>query len=190
MTTPALTTHPRRSATLVRVVTAFALTVVISVFAAILGAPPAQAHDQLIDTDPVADSTVDALPAQIRLVYSGELIGDDGTATIIVTDTSGAELQTGAPVIDGAVVTQEIGVLDARGTITVTWRVVSGDGHPISGSFVFGVGEAPGTPAGPDTNENTSEGPGVVWIIIGVALIGLGGAVVYLLMRRARGAQD
>ena len=36
----------------------------------------------------------------------------------------------------------------ARGTYTATWRVVSVDGHPISGAFVFHVGAPSANPAG------------------------------------------
>jgi copper transport protein len=36
----------------------------------------------------------------------------------------------------------------ARGTYTATWRVVSADGHPVSGAFVFHVGAPGANPAG------------------------------------------
>ena len=35
-----------------------------------------------------------------------------------------------------------------RGTYTVTWRVVSADGHPVAGAFVFHVDEPGANPAG------------------------------------------
>lgn len=118
----------------------------VVVGAMLAGASPAAAHDELVGSDPEAGATVDALPTQIVLTYSGDLI-DEGDATeVVVTDADGNDLGSGDPVIDGRLVTKQLAGGDVLGTVVVQWRVVSSDGHPIAGEFVFGVGEAPVTP--------------------------------------------
>ena len=174
----------------------------------LLVASPASAHDELVSTDPAADTSLEALPAQLTLTFSGELATDPGATELQVTDASGAVLSDGDSVVEGTVVTQPLSGA-ASGLVTVLWKVVSSDGHPISGDFAFTV-TAPPTPtptatAGPSeeptaepTEEPTAEpteapvpvdssNPALPWIIGGLLLLALvGGAVAYLLVSRAR----
>ncbi len=113
---------------------------------------------------------------------------------------SGAEVQQGDPVLDRNGVIQELSGTDERGTYTVVWRIVSSDGHPISGELTFSVGE-PSEPAGLPTaggaggeTDPDTDAVGVdltaIWIIVGIVAIGLGGALVAVLMVRARRRND
>ncbi len=61
---------------------------------------------------------------------------------IQVTDATGTPLTEGAPTVSGTVVTQALAG-SASGAVTVVWRVVSSDGHPIDGTFSFTVPAAP-----------------------------------------------
>lgn len=183
----------------------------------LLAAAPASAHDELVSTDPAADSTLDELPTELTLTFSGELSTDAGATAMQVTDAGGASLADGEPVVQGTTVTLALAGA-ASGTVTVLWKVVSSDGHPISGEYGFTVTAAPPTPtptetatpsptptATPDdspTAEPTetptvapvpadSSNAALPWIIGGLLLVAaVGGAVTYLLVSRARRLRD
>lgn len=194
---------------LVRTLIAAATSVLLAA-GGVLAASPASAHDELVSSDPAAESSVDALPAQLTLTFSGELATDPGATELSVTDAAGASLADGEPAVDGTVVSQPLGGA-ASGVITVLWKVVSSDGHPISGELAFTV-IAPSTPTPTPTSAPTATAtptedptpeatptpsetsvpaadtgdaatPWVLFALLGVAVVG---AVTYLLVSRAR----
>ena len=114
---------------------------------------PAWAHDELIGSDPAVGAQVDALPAEITLTFSGVLLDEPGATDVVVTDAAGTDLTSGDPVIDGTRLTQQLGG-SAVGEVTVIWRVVSSDGHPVSDRFTFSV-----SGGGTDTPEGTAPAP-------------------------------
>ena len=166
-------------------------------------ASPAAAHDELVSTDPAAGATLEALPAQITFSYSADILTDAGATVIEVTDSSGASLAGGAPTVSGAEVTQALQG-SASGTVTVKWRVVSSDGHPIDGDFAFSVPAAAATPtasagpapaesatpaqtpnATPLPTENTSAPSPLPWILLAVLLVIVAGVLVYVFAARS-----
>lgn len=141
----------------VRALVAALATLLIASGGVLLGTAPAFAHDELVSSDPASGSTVDALPAALTLTFSGDLLSDASTTVIQVTDASGASLADGAPSVSGNVVTQPLAG-PASGSIAVAWRVVSSDGHPISGEFAFTANAAPvATPTPSETADATPE---------------------------------
>lgn len=176
----------------------------------VAAASPAHAHDALQGSDPAAGSTLDALPAQLTLTFSAEIADDEGASVVEVTDAAGTTLVAGAPTAHDNVLTQPLEGA-ASGAVTVLWKVVSSDGHPISGEFSFTVAGAPAptptatgttTPAPTETSEPTptaaptptvtsepaaSDGAGVLpWAIAGLLALALVGAIVYLLVSRSQ----
>ena len=109
---------------------------VLAVLAVVLLGTPlsANAHDVLESTSPAAGSTVQRMPQSVSLTFT-EAPLSIGTQ-VIVTGPSGA-MQQGAPTIDGRVVRQAIAPSAPAGSYTVTYRVTSDDGHPVTGSFAF-----------------------------------------------------
>ncbi|MFG6477092.1 copper resistance protein CopC [Microbacterium sp. P06] len=131
----------------------------LTVFAVFAPVSAVSAHDQLVSTDPSADAVLDALPSEITLGFSAELLGDGGANVVEVTDAAGTALADGPAVVDGTFVTQAL-TGAASGPITVLWRVVSSDGHPISGEFAFTVeGAAVPTPEPTETTPSASPEP-------------------------------
>lgn len=122
-----------------------ALPALLAVLAAALlllvPAEPAAAHDSLVSADPAADATVSALPAEITLTFSGALIDGDAATRIEVTGPTGDTVTDGEPVVDGALVAQALRPGGPAGAYRVVWRVVSSDGHPVSGEYAFTVTE-------------------------------------------------
>lgn len=130
-TTPAPRTRVRRAAVVAWV----------GALALLLCAPvAAQAHSQLVSSDPAAGSEVTALD-QITLTFNEDLTVLDPATAIEVTGPAGTVELSEAWTIDGATLTQPIALPDA-GTYQVTWRVVSADGHPIDGTFDFSYAPA------------------------------------------------
>ncbi|MDA2802954.1 copper resistance CopC family protein [Nocardiopsis suaedae] len=109
--------------------------------AAVLTTPaaPALAHDRLVSSGPEDEERLTTGPEEVTLVFSGEVM--DVGAAVTVLDAEGAQVSRGGPAIDGDEVSQRLSGALPDGGYVVRWRVVSGDGHPISGAFPFAVGE-------------------------------------------------
>jgi copper resistance protein C len=186
--------------------------VVLAVLAGV--APAASAHDELIGTSPAAGSTVSAYPDEITLTFSGAVLGDGSATRVQVTDGGGSfDLADGAPVVQDATVVQRLTWPQADLAIRevrVLWRVVSQDGHPVSGEYRFRIepGSAPtasptvGTTASaavaPPTADATTAPPAngggaassaAPWIILGALTIAAMAATAYLVVARGRRAQ-
>ncbi|MBZ2198673.1 copper resistance CopC family protein [Occultella gossypii] len=116
-------------------------TLAISAVALFLGltihASAAQAHDVLLSSAPAEGETLSAAPTEIRLTFNNEIL--DLSAAIVLTDAEGTVLTEEPPVVDGAEVALPLPDGVPAGVWTVTWRVVSSDGHPISGTYEFTV---------------------------------------------------
>lgn len=111
----------------------------------LLGMNPAAAHDELVSTNPTDGATLTEAPASLELTYSGDIMDVDGANQVRVTNAAGESVTDGDPEVDGTVVTQDLATAAADDTYTVTWRVVSSDGHPIQGTFTYTVGQGGST---------------------------------------------
>lgn len=132
---------------------------------ALATAAPAHAHDELIGSEPAQGATVDALPAELTLTFSAAIADQDGASIVEVTDASGTTLADGSPSVQDNVLTQALEG-EASGAVTVLWKVVSSDGHPISGEFTFTVGDesAPGQQISPQpTGTELTDDMSVDW---------------------------
>ena len=170
-------------------------------------APAAQAHDQLISTDPPDGAVLDTAPASVGLTFSEDVL--DISTTVVVAGPDGSVPTTAS--VDGTTVTAPLPADLPDGAYTVTWRVVSSDGHPVQGSFGFTVQAAgPGTSstggsgttgtasaapptsgaASPSTSASATPqgtaGTGTLGLVAGIAGAGLVAALLVLLLRRRR----
>ena len=131
------------------------LTAVASVFPAGVAA----AHDQLVDSSPASGERLDAAPTEVRLTFAGDLM--ELGSTVVVADAAGQDWAGSTPVLDGPALTVPLAPDLPDGAYTVRWRVVSADGHPISGSVPFQVGDAtsPDATVTPDAAASPSADP-------------------------------
>lgn len=165
---------------------------------------PASAHDELVASTPTDGEQLAAAPATIELDYSAEVL--DVGALVIVADADDHDWVAGPARVSGTSVSVPLTENMPDGGYEVRWRVVSSDGHPISGVIPFAVGDAEpllrtGAPSttpseaastaaaeAADPDQTASEDGGVVRVV----LIGLGGAIlatavlliIHLLRRR------
>ncbi|WP_166426672.1 copper resistance CopC family protein [Labedella populi] len=145
--------HPRTSRRLGAAAAATALGIVLAATTAIA---PASAHDELVASTPTAGETLDPAPSEITLTYSDNVL--EVGIEVSVTDAGGAEYVADEPVVDGSTVTVALDSDMPGGSYQADWRVVSSDGHPISGTIPFTVTtpaetEGPTTTATPATSE-------------------------------------
>jgi copper transport protein len=115
-----------------------------AVVAGVAGAAPASAHDVLLQSSPADGVTVTAAPTQVWLYF-------DQTARVTgrsvrVLGPAGREVDQ-ADAREGDKSNQI--VIDLRpglaaGAYTVSWQVVSADGHPVSGAYTFGLDASAG----------------------------------------------
>ncbi|MBO2463388.1 copper resistance CopC family protein [Actinomadura violacea] len=161
-------------------------------FAALaLAAPPVSAHTSLTGADPAANATI-APPTQIVLTYADPV----QLPQVVLTDAKGGRHEAGkAQAVDNKVTEAVKGTLP-NGVYTVGWRVVSPDGHPISGTYKFtvtgstgaaGAGGPASAPAAKAADGGSGGSGGWLWIglIAAVVVVAGGGFAWY---RRTSGA--
>lgn len=107
----------------------------------VTGAGPAAAHAALIGASPSKGSTISAVPPEVTLRFNEE-IGKE-FATVTVKGPEG-QVSTGKAEVEGPRVYQAINPEMAEGKYTVAYRVVSKDGHAVSGSYNFTYGSQAG----------------------------------------------
>lgn len=117
----------------------------------LLPLPSAQAHAQLVGSNPVAGAHLDALPTQVEVTFDANLlnIGSAQTNVLVVKDSQGRQIDAKNSHVSGATLSVGVSPVVVTGDFTVSWRVVSGDGHPEEGSYQFTVnkGTASAVPA-------------------------------------------
>ena len=107
----------------------------------LLTSSPALAHDELVSSTPTADSTVEAGPIQINLAFEeSPLALEFGTGNLIaVADAiTGEQLGPACAKIEGSNLIAKVN-LQTPGKYKILWRVVSADGHVVSGDYLISV---------------------------------------------------
>jgi copper transport protein len=107
-----------------------------------VSAPEAGAHASLERSEPAPSASLPESPERVLLDFDEAV--DAGTAEIRLLDATGAETDLGPPAgdpADSTIITAAVPSLD-EGAYVVAWRIVSTDGHPVSGAFPFQVGDA------------------------------------------------
>lgn len=97
-------------------------------------AAPAQAHNTLIGSDPEDGSRIATAPSRITLTFDQPVRRT--LAQVTVTGPEGFT-RTAAVTVDDETVTADVGELGPAGRYTVGYRVLSNDGHPVSGKITF-----------------------------------------------------
>jgi methionine-rich copper-binding protein CopC len=99
------------------------------------------AHAQVTQTFPKSNSTLFAIPHQVWIEFDGNLTEIDGAEVnfLEVRDSSGASISIGKTIVAGARVIINLSTRVNPGLVKVSYRVVSGDGHPVEGGFNFNL---------------------------------------------------
>lgn len=97
---------------------------------------PAWAHNSLVATTPAEGAVVTEQPGTISLETNDDLLDVGDGSAIRVQGPDGRYYGDGCTVVVGATA-ETRAELGTPGEYTVTWQVVSTDGHPISGTWAF-----------------------------------------------------
>lgn len=151
-------------------------------------AMPASAHNSLTSSNPTDQTTLAVGPQSVVLTFDQPVQEGDGLNSVAVTGPDGKEWQAGPATVDSNVVSAPVRELGPKGTYTIGYRIVSADGHPVSGQLTFTLTTAGnGTPAPPSDNGDSASAaaamgrgsgddglPIWVWLVGAAALLGAG----------------
>ncbi|OKI71623.1 hypothetical protein AMK15_02765 [Streptomyces sp. MJM1172] len=125
------------------------MALVVAVFALVLGgAGAAFAHAALSGSDPADGAVLKAAPQYVTLTFTESVSFSEDSLRVLSPQNERVNPRP-ARHVDGKDNTARVELSGKlpQGTYTVAWRVVSADGHPISGAFVFSNGKPSGTAA-------------------------------------------
>ena len=109
----------------------------------VISAAPASAHAALVKITPDADAQLTTAPTEVVLEFDEPVSAT--FATVVVTTAAGVTVARGKPTVLGAKVTQALSPTMASGGYRIAFRVVSNDGHPVSGQSRFTLTSPSGT---------------------------------------------
>jgi copper transport protein len=136
-----------------------ALAILVGVFA--LGTTAASAHATLESSSPSDGQSVLTSPSEIRITFSEAVTTISGGLSVL--DADGKTVDVGnSEIVGGRTLVAPLSETLSDGTYVTTYRVLSADGHPVSGSLLFGVGEG-----ALDRSAQPSSNGDRLWEIIG-----------------------
>ena len=136
-----------------------ALAILVGVLA--LGTTAASAHATLETSSPADGQSVLTSPSEIRITFNEAVTTISGGLSVLNAD--GKTVDTGnSEIVGGRTLVAPISETLSDGTYVATYRVLSADGHPVSGSLLFGVGEG-----ALDRSAQPSSSGDRLWEIIG-----------------------
>lgn len=176
--------------------------------ACVVAPAPAFAHAALLESDPAQGAQLDEAPQEVSFSFNEDI---QQPAYIVVT-AAGKRVEQGSPRIDGGTVTQRVAADAGSGRWTMAYRVVSTDGHPITGEIAFSVTDpepaaeptpepsAAATPESSEVTEGEQSGQEAqvgeteqagLWarhgehFVVGAVLLALAAGVLLLVRRRS-----
>lgn len=100
----------------------------------------ASAHAVVTDIRPDPDSVLGTQPREIRITFN-EPVSTTSTG-IRVFDPAGTQIAGLRTEAKDTAISAELPSLPEEGSYTVSWKVISADGHAIDGAFLFSIGKA------------------------------------------------
>lgn len=180
----------------------------IALLVTVLGViPAAQAHDYLVGSTPKLNSTVTTAPKRVSLTFNDIVLTRPAPPQLSVRGPDGRYYETGCATVTDATVDIPV-ALGGAGKYTVTWRIVSADGHPVSDSLSFtyhpksadagakGIaapkqcsakGSASGAAASPDKSSGSSTPTAAIVAVVVIFVVAIVGAALILVTRGNRG---
>jgi methionine-rich copper-binding protein CopC len=174
--------------------------IALALLLTLLIAQPGKAHDLLIEIEPSAGAVVTESEFEAKLTFNNPLLVVEGetNAELSTKLVDSADWVSHDVTIMDQVLTAQIS-LSEGGDYDLRWKVVSSDGHPISGDSTFtleieesaepGDSEPPILIAPAPSGDQSSEEGSLVGFYIGLAMVVLGvifAPIGLMIRRRAR----
>ena len=148
------------------------------------------AHGEFVQSFPAADSNVLTAPAEVSIEFDGKLqtIGNAVVNLITVTDNQGQVISSPTSVVEANKISTRLQLTDITGLVSVHYRIVSEDGHPVEGDYSFTVGETPVAISAQDEESaeaeaGVSEESGSNLLVNGIGIVILIGIVIVIVRR-------
>jgi copper resistance protein C len=150
----------------------------------VLGVAPADAHDVLVSSEPANGAAVAVGPGEVTLRFDKPV--QFGFDEVDVIGPGGTYWAAGPATVSGDTVTAPVRPLGPEGTYTVRYRIVSADGHPVSGQSAFtlttpGTGSPAPGPVVPAAATAPAARPASAplwpWLLTGAGVLALGLAI-------------
>ena len=163
----------------------------ISLFIALLNFNLAQAHTELVSVEPSTDQVMLTLPSEVKLTF-GESVIAEGTFASITTAAGSVETTVR---VEAANVYVAIPADLVGPDVTIFWKTVASDGHPLDGETVYKLAEARDEPTPEVTaleepvaisaplQENSSNISWLQWLSLGASI---GIAITFFLKMRKK----
>ena len=154
----------------------------LAAVALIGSASPALAHNVLVNSDPAAGAQLATGPKEIRLTFDQPAKEGGQYNTVTVVGPDGEQWAAGPARVQGNTVTVPVRELGPAGAYSVGYRVLSNDGHSVSGKVGFQLTK-PGNgtpapqqqaPASPEADSASAGMPVWPWIAGAVVVVALG----------------
>ena len=147
------------------------------------------AHGEMVQATPAVDSNVLTAPTEVSIEFDGKLqiIGNTNVNSIEVTDNQGQLISSPTSVVEGNKISTKLQLTDITGLVSVHYRIVSEDGHPVEGDYSFTVGETPvaiSAQSGESTGEEVAES-GSNLLVNGIGILTLI-SIAFLVVRRIK----
>jgi hypothetical protein len=162
----------------------------ISIFS-FLSISPVLAHTDLVSVEPATDQVMLTLPSEIKLTF-GEAVLAEGTFASITTAAGSVETTVR---VEAANVYVAIPADLVGPDVTISWKTVAADGHPLDGETVYKLAENRGevTPEvttmeepvaiSAPAEENSSNISWLQWLSLGASI---GIAITFFLKMRKK----
>lgn len=111
---------------------------------AVVAAPQAAAHSDLVSSSPADGSETQSAPSQVVLTFNENIAT---TGLQVVAQGPSGPLELGDPTVTGPTVTSAWPQDEPGGEYQLSYRVVSADGHPIDGTITFSYASDRAVPA-------------------------------------------
>ena len=95
------------------------------------------AHSSMIEQFPKGNSIISEMPQEVKLTFDEELLDLGSGNSVRVRNPDGKEVTTGATKLLGSNISRELTASTMPGKYSVSYRVVSADGHVVEGTYQF-----------------------------------------------------
>ena len=95
------------------------------------------AHSSMIEQFPKGNATISDMPLEVKLTFDEELLDLGSGNFVTVKDPNGKEISTGSSVLLSSKISRKLTSSTMPGKYSVSYRVVSADGHVVEGTYQF-----------------------------------------------------
>lgn len=136
---------------------------------------PASAHTSLVSSNPESGAVSNEVPSEVRIKFNENLLlVDDKNPNRIEVVNGVGQVVSGMTMVEGPEIFTALDLsLEPSGEYSVSYRVVSADGHPVEGEYQFTVA-SPQVISAPVDESVENEGiVRIIWVLLALSGVGI-----------------